>query len=135
MCVEVTVDPVISEPSKVSEFPSPKSMTKWLIVPSESDGTMNMNVRSSPATTPFSALRELTLGAAFGIVVSNITVPDCPLESVRVFVVDQVPELVYPLPSQPPPESVSQTTPVDPQSSVELVNVETSNTRATTVPV
>ena len=133
--MEATVDPVISEASKVSKFPSPKAMTKWLIVPSESDGTMNMKVRGSPATTPFSALRELTVGAAFGTVVSNVTVPDCPLESVIVFVVDQVPELVYPVPSQPPPESVSQTTPADPQSSVELVSVEVSNTRATTVPV
>ena len=73
-----------------------------------------MNVRSSPATTPLSALRELTVGAAFGIVVSNVIVPDCPLDSVTVFVVDQVPELVYSVPSQPPSESVAQATPAVP---------------------
>ena len=136
VCVAVTVLPVKSVPSKVLELPSPKSMTKWLIVPSESDGTVNMNVCASPAVPSF-ALIESTVGSVLAIVVSNVIVPDCPLESVTVFVVDQVPELVYSLPfsSQPPSESVSQTTPADPQSPVESVSVEVSNTRATTVPM
>ena len=68
--------PFKSEPWKVADSPSPNSITKWLIEPSESVGIVNVNDCSVPSVAAVKVGAVAKVGASFAIVVSNECVPD-----------------------------------------------------------